>query len=97
MVARSDRLVKNGPAAGKPKKLCQPCGYRFTRTTPCGKLLAMKVPAGLLSLSGISMHRIPFLVRVSWIETHLPFSADAAKRRSFPRWGYPGERSPHRD
>jgi transposase-like protein len=45
MVARSDRLVKNGSAAGKPKDLCQQCGYQFTRTTPRGKLLAMKVPA----------------------------------------------------
>ena len=97
MVARSDRLVKTGSAAGKPKKLCQHCGYRFTRTTPHGKLLVMKVQAVLLPLSGISMHRIAFLVRVSLIETHLPFSADAAKRRSFPRWGYPGEGSPHRD
>jgi transposase-like protein len=77
-----DRLVKNGSAAGKSKKLCQPCGSQFTRTTPRGKPLAMKVHAVLLYLSGISMHRIAFLVRVSLIETHLPFSAYAAKRRS---------------
>jgi hypothetical protein len=47
MVARSDRLVKNGSAAGKPKKLRQPYGDQFTRTAPRGKLLAMKVPAVL--------------------------------------------------
>jgi insertion element IS1 protein InsB len=60
-----DRLVNNGSAAGKPKKRCQQCGYQSTRTTPRGKPLAMKVHVVLLSLRGISMHRIAFLVRVS--------------------------------
>ena len=62
---QSDRLVKNGFAAGKPKRLCRQCGYQFTRPTPRGKPLAMKVHAALLSLSGISMNRIAFLLRVS--------------------------------
>jgi insertion element IS1 protein InsB len=62
---QSDRLVNNGFAAGKPKRLCRQCGYQFTRTTPRGKPLAMKVHAVLLYLSGISMHRIAFLLRVS--------------------------------
>jgi transposase-like protein len=62
---QSDRLVNNGSAAGKPKKRCRPCGYQCTRTTPRGKPLAMKVHAVLLYLSGLSMHRIAFLLRVS--------------------------------
>jgi transposase-like protein len=62
---QSDRLVNNGSAAGKPKRLCRQCGYQFTRTTPRGKPLAMKVHAVLLYLSGISMNRIAFLLRVS--------------------------------
>ena|SRR5262245_56051414 len=62
---QSDRLVNNGFAAGKPKRLCRQCGYQFTRTTPRGKPLTMKVHAVLLSLSGISMNRIAFLLRVS--------------------------------
>jgi transposase-like protein len=62
---QSDHLVNNGSTAGKPKKLCQQCGYQFTRTTPRGKPLAMKVHAVLLYLSGISMNRIAFLLRVS--------------------------------
>jgi insertion element IS1 protein InsB len=72
---QSDRLVNNGSAAGKPKKQCQQCGYQFTRTTPRGKPLTMKVTAVLLYLSGISMNRIAFLLRVSaqavlnWIRT----------------------------
>jgi transposase-like protein len=62
---QSDRLVNNGSAAGKPKKLCKQCGYQFARTTPRGKPLAMKVHAVLLYLSGLSIHRIALLVRVS--------------------------------
>jgi IS1 family transposase/transposase-like protein len=62
---QSDRIVNNGSTAGKPEKLCKRCGYQFTRTTPRGKPLAMKVHAVLLYLSGISMRRIAFLVRVS--------------------------------
>ncbi len=72
---QSDRLVNNGSVAGKPKKLCKQCGYQFTRTTPRGKPVVMKVHAVLLYLSGISMHRIAFLLRVSaqsvlnWLRT----------------------------
>jgi transposase-like protein len=62
---QSDRLVKNGSVADKPKKLCQQCGYQFTRIIPRGKPLKTKINAVLLYLSGISMHRIAFLVRVS--------------------------------
>jgi transposase-like protein len=40
-----DRLVNNSSAAGKPKKLCQLCGYQFTQTTPRGKPLTTKVSA----------------------------------------------------
>ena len=72
---QSDRLVNNGSAAGKPKKPCQPCGYQFTRTTPRGKPLTTKINAVLLYLSGLSMNRIAFRLRVSaqavlnWIRT----------------------------
>jgi transposase len=62
---QSDRLVKNGSAAGKPKKQCKQCGRQFTRTTPRGKPLSMKITAVLWYLSGLSMNRIAFLLRVS--------------------------------
>jgi insertion element IS1 protein InsB len=62
---QSDRVIRNGSAAGKPKKQCKQCGYQFTRTTPRGKPLAMKVNAVLWYLSGISMNRIACLLRVS--------------------------------
>jgi transposase-like protein len=57
--------VKNGSAAGKPKKQWKQCGYQFTRTTPRGKPLAVKINAVLWYLSGVSMNRIAFLLRVS--------------------------------
>jgi transposase-like protein len=62
---QSDRVINNGSAAGKPKKQCKQCGYQFTRTTPRGKPLVMKVNAVLWYLSGMSMNRIAFLLRVS--------------------------------
>ena len=62
---QSERLVNNGSAAGKPKKQCKQCGYQFTRITPRGTPFTMKINAVLLYLSGISMPRIAFLLRVS--------------------------------
>jgi insertion element IS1 protein InsB len=62
---QSSRLIKNGSATGTPKKLCQACGYQFTRMTPRGKPLMTKVNAVLWYLSGVSMNRIAFLSRVS--------------------------------
>jgi transposase-like protein len=70
-----DRLVNHGSAAGTPKQRCRQCGDQLTRPTPRGKPLAMKVHAVLLYLSGISMHRIAFLLRVlaqsvrNWLRT----------------------------
>lgn len=60
---QSDHLVNNGSAAGKPKKLCQQCGYQFTRTTPRSKPLKTKINAVLCYRSGISMNRMAFLLR----------------------------------
>ena len=62
---QGERLVKNGSAAGKPKKQCKQCGYQFPRTTPRGRPLAAKINAVLWYLSRMAMHRIAFLLRVS--------------------------------
>src|SRR5215510_504640 len=61
----SEQVVPNGSAAGKPKKRCKPCGYQFTRTTPRGKPLQIKMLAVLLYLSGLWMNRIATLCGVS--------------------------------
>ena len=62
---QSDRVINHGSAAGKPKKQCKQCGYQFTRMPPRGKPLAMKINVVLWYLSGMSMNRIAFLLRVS--------------------------------
>ena len=61
----SDRVIRHGSAAGKPKKQCKQCGYQYTRTTPRGQPLATKINAVLWYLSGLPMNRIAFLLRVS--------------------------------
>ena len=72
---QSEDLIKNGSAAGKPKKLCKHCGYQFTRILPRGKSLRTKISAVLWYLSGLSMNQIGTLLRVSaqavlnWIRT----------------------------
>src|SRR4051794_14571458 len=58
-------VIKNGSAAGKPKKQCKRCGYQFIRTTPRGKPMRTKISAVLWYRSGISMKRIGTLLRVS--------------------------------
>jgi transposase-like protein len=75
---QSDRVINNGSAAGKPKKQCQQWGSQLTRTTPRGKPLATKINAVLWSLSGMSMNRIAFLLRVS-AQAVLTWIRDIAK------------------
>jgi transposase-like protein len=75
---QSDRVINNGSAAGKPKKQCKQCGYQFTRTTPRGKPLATKINTVLSYLSGMSMNRIAFLLRVS-AQAVLTWIRDIAK------------------
>jgi insertion element IS1 protein InsB len=73
--SQRDRLVNNGSVAGKPTKLCERCGVQFTRTTPRGKPLTTQINAVLCYLSGLSMHHLACLLRVSaqsvlnWIRT----------------------------
>ena len=71
---QSDRLVNNGSAAGKPKKLCQQCGYQLPvppRAASPSRRRSMRYG----STGGISMNRVAFLLRVSaqavlnWIRT----------------------------
>ena len=61
---QSDRLVHNGSATGKPTKQWKPCGDQCTRTLR-GTPLKTQINAGRFYLSGLSMHRSAFLLRVS--------------------------------
>ena len=62
---QSDWLVQNGSATGKPTKQWKPCGDQCTRRTPRGTPLKTQITAVLFYLSGLSMHRSAFLLRVS--------------------------------
>ena len=66
--------VKNGFMRGKQRYRCKSCGLNLTDTPPRGMPLAMKVPAVLLYVSGLSLSRTAKLPGVStptvlaWIE-----------------------------
>ena len=70
----SAKYVKNGLMRGKQRYLCKTCGLTFTDTPARGKLLAMKIVAVLLYVSGLSMNRTAKLLGVStptiqaWLE-----------------------------
>jgi transposase len=66
--------VRNGLMRGKQRYRCKACGLNFTDAPPRGMPLAMKGPAVLLYLSGLSLNRTAKLLGVStpsglaWIE-----------------------------
>src|SRR3954454_20057324 len=70
----SEERVRNGFMKGLQRYRCKACGLNITDTPPRGMPLRIKVAAGILYLSGVSMHRTPTLLGVSppsvmtWIE-----------------------------
>src|SRR4051812_5201410 len=70
----SEEHVKNGLMRGKQRYRCRACGLNFTDTPPRGMPLRIKVTAGPLYLSGLSMNRTAKLLGGStpsvqaWIE-----------------------------
>jgi insertion element IS1 protein InsB len=66
---------KTVPPPASPRSFVNSAGISLREPPPRGKPLAMKVHAVLLYLSGLSMHRIAFLLRVSaqsvlnWLRT----------------------------
>jgi transposase len=59
-----NNVIKNGSAAGKPKRQCKQYGYQFTCMILCGKPFTTKVNAVLLYLGSVSMNCIAFLRHV---------------------------------
>ncbi len=53
-----EQVVKNGHALDKQRWKCKKCNYQFTRTTPRGKPLAIKLLSVYLYCHGISMNAI---------------------------------------
>ena len=61
----SDVAVKNGFVKGIQRFKCKKCGCQYTRSTPHGKPLKVKILALVLYLSGISMNMIGRIIGVS--------------------------------
>jgi transposase-like protein len=58
------KTVKNGHAKGKPRWKCKGCGCQFTRITPRGKPLEVKLMCVLLYCHGLSMNALAGIYKV---------------------------------
>lgn len=58
-------FVKNGLVFGSQRYRCKNCGYQFTKITPAGKPLFIKLISHSLYLSGMSMRQIAPIVGVT--------------------------------
>ena len=61
----SDKIVKNGKVFGWQRHKCKDCGYQFTKTSPAGKPLQIKLIAHELYVAGLSMREISSIVGVT--------------------------------
>ena len=58
-------FVKNGTVFGSQRYKCKVCGYQFTKLTPAGKSIFIKLISHALYLSGMSMRQIAPIVGVT--------------------------------
>lgn len=61
----SNNTVKNGQVFGWQRYKCKDCGYQFTKESPAGKPVSLKLLAHQLYLSGISMRDVASIIGVS--------------------------------
>lgn len=80
-------FVKNGLVFGVQRYKCQSCGYQFTKNTPAGKSIFIKLIAHTLYLSGLSMREVAPIVGVTvqtvsrWIRKwHLAYMSDVGNK-----------------
>ena len=57
--------VKNGMVFGRQRYKCATCGYQFTKETPAGKPIYVKLICHGLFMSGLSMRDIAKIVGVT--------------------------------
>jgi transposase len=71
----SAEAIKNGRVQGKARWKCKNCGCQFTRSTPRGKPLEMKLMCVLLYCHGVSFNALANLYEVAassvmrWVRT----------------------------
>lgn len=79
---KSEKLIWNGTAKGRKKRLCKNCGFQFTRETPKGRPLSDKLNAAFLYSNGMSMTAIAKFMKCStqsvmvWIRQVSKFLGD---------------------
>ena len=85
----SDKIVKNGKVFGWQRHKCKDCGYQFTKTSPAGKPLQIKLIAHELYVAGLSMREIASIVGVTpqsvsrWIRKwHLAYLHDIGDKEN---------------
>ena len=55
---KHEHCVKNGKVEGKQRRKCKSCGFQFTRLTPKGYSLQLRVLSVFLYCHGLSMNAI---------------------------------------
>lgn len=80
-------FVKNGFVFGVQRYKCQSCGYQFTKASPMGKSIFIKLMTHTLYLSGLKMREIAPIVGVTaqsvsrWIRKwHLAYMNDVGNK-----------------
>lgn len=58
-------IVKNGMVFGWQRYKCKKCNYQFTKLTPAGKPLSLKLISHGLYMAGLSMREIAGIVGVT--------------------------------
>ena len=61
----TQQIIKNGKVFGWQRYKCKTCGYQFTKVSPAGKPIFIKLVSHNLYLSGLSMRKIASIVGVT--------------------------------
>ena len=64
---QSEHSVKSGHANGNPRRLCQQCGCRYTRSQPRGKPMELRRQAVQRYLEGMGFRTIGLVLGVSTV------------------------------
>ncbi len=85
----SNIIIKNGKVFGWQRYKCKSCGYQFTKTSPAGKPVQIKLITHELFMAGLSMREIAYIVGVTpqsvsrWIRKwHTAYLHDVGNKES---------------
>ncbi len=85
----SKNIIKNGKVFGWQRYKCKDCNYQFSKTSPAGKPLHIKLIAHGLFVAGLSMREIANIVGVTvqsvsrWIRKwHLAYMDDIGNKET---------------